>query len=302
MASAKSFSLTLHDETRWVLICHPDDMGMLQAPPPPRSIMPIQIDERTNRWGVSTAPSAVTSSTTSAVRYFHDRHMDESSKRERQSYTGNRACVPPPSFAEASSTCVDTSIASNGYASSTDETILNNIRRLLPNTFVVFELLDFDANIPGHYVSMLFTSMSKNKLELKYDFAHVSNGFLVTYTIDNHFLMSWVAPTKVAAKQVGAKKVIELLKSVYPSIKTKHAVGDMSTNEHATMAIKIRVITRAQLHDKQTLTASTTMSDRNNSTSSNSAPQKEDLGAKLLKKMGWTGGGVGKDLQGKRLR
>jgi hypothetical protein len=133
--------------------------------------------------------------------------------------------------------------------------------------------------------------MSKNKLELKYEFVHVPNGFMITYTINNRFFMSWIAPTKIAAKQTGAKKAIEMLKTLYPSIKTKNVVGDMSMNENEVMNIKRKLITRVQLYEQQSLTTSVIAMNNN-------TQQKEDMGSKLLKKMGWIGGGIGKDLQG----
>jgi hypothetical protein len=137
--------------------------------------------------------------------------------------------------------------------------------------------------------------MSKNKLELKYEFVHVPNGFMITYTINDRFFMSWIAPTKIAAKQNGAKKAIEMLKTLYPSIKTKNVVGDMSMNENEIMNIKRKLITRSQLYEQQSLTASLTPVNNDNN---NVTQQKEDMGSKLLKKMGWIGGGIGKDLQG----
>jgi hypothetical protein len=138
--------------------------------------------------------------------------------------------------------------------------------------------------------------MSKNKLELKYEFVHVPNGFMITYTINNRFFMSWIAATKIAAKQNGAKKAIEMLKTLYPSIKTKNTVGDMSMDENEVMKIKRKLITRSQLYEQQSLITSLTTTNNNNN--NNNTQQKEDMGSKLLKKMGWIGGGIGKDLQG----
>jgi hypothetical protein len=137
--------------------------------------------------------------------------------------------------------------------------------------------------------------MSKNKLELKYEFVHVPNGFMITYTINNRFFMSWIGPTKIAAKQSGAKKAIEMLKTLYPSIKTKNIVGDMSMNENEIVKINRKLITRTQLYEQQSLITSVTTINNNNN---NNTQQKEDMGSKLLKKMGWVGGGIGKDLQG----
>ena len=290
ISSAKSFSLQLRHDTRWILLCHEDDTGLLKIPPPRRPVA-LRGEERPSRWGPPTNISAVTPSTTSAVRYFHERRVEEGNQREREYHTTNGVCIPPPALIEPPLTRADIGKDLTKCTSSTDEAIVNNIRRLIPNTFVVFELLDFDENIPGHYVSMLFTSMSKNKLELKYEFAHVPSGYMVTYTINDRFFMSWIAPTKIAAKQNGAKKAIEMLKTLYPSIKTKNVAGDMFSNETEMMSIKRKLITRSQLYEQQTLTASLASMQP-------SAPVKEDMGSRLLKKMGWVGGGIGKDLQG----
>ncbi|CAF3336866.1 unnamed protein product [Rotaria sp. Silwood1] len=290
ISSAKSFSLELRNDIRWILVCHQDETGLLKVPLPRRPIA-LRNEERPSRWGPPTNLSAVTSSTTSAVRHFHERRIEEGSQREKEYYTASGVCIPPPALIEPPLTRVEIGKDLTKCTSSTDESIANNIRRLIPNTFVVFELLDFDENIPGHYVSMLFTSMSKNKLELKYEFVHVPSGFMITYTINNRFFMSWIAPTKVAAKQAGAKKAIEMLKTLYPSIKTKNLVGDMSINENETMGIKCKLITRSQLYDQQSLITLITTTPTN-------TQSKEDMGSKLLKKMGWVGGGIGKDLQG----
>ncbi|CAF1316597.1 unnamed protein product, partial [Rotaria sordida] len=290
ISSAKSFSLELRNDIRWILVCHQDETGLLKVPPPRRPIA-LRNEDRPSRWGPPTNLSAVTSSTTSAVRHFHERRVEEGSQREKEYHTASGVCIPPPALIEPPLTRVEIGKDLTKCTSSTDESIVNNIRRLIPNTFVVFELLDFDENIPGHYVSMLFTSMSKNKLELKYEFVHVPSGFMITYTINNRFFMSWIGPTKVAAKQAGAKKAIEMLKTLYPSIKTKHVVSDMSIHENEIMGIKYKLITRSELYDQQPLTTSITTMPTN-------TQQKEDMGSKLLKKMGWVGGGIGKDLQG----
>jgi hypothetical protein len=291
ISTAKSFSLELRNQIRWTLVCHQDSTGLLKIPPPRRPIALRGGEERPSRWGPPTNLSAVTPSTTSAVRHFHERRVEEGSQREKEYHTANGICIPPPALIEPPLTRADIGKDLIKCVSSTDEAIANNIRRLIPNTFVVFELLDFDENIPGHYVSMLFTSMSKNKLELKYEFVHVPSGFMITYTINNRFFMSWIAPTKVAAKQTGAKKAIEMLKTLYPSIKTKHVVGDMSMNDNEILGIKCKLITRSQLYEQQSLTTPVPTTNTN-------TQQKEDMGSKLLKKMGWIGGGIGKDLQG----
>lgn len=217
--------------------------------------------------------------------------MEEGAQREREFHSTNGICIPPPALIEPPLSRVDIGRDLTKCVSSSDEAIVNNIRRLVPNTFVVFELLDFDENIPGHYVSMLFTSMSKNKLDLKYEFVHVPNGFMITFSINSRFFMSWIASTKVAAKQMAAKKAVEMLKTLYPSIKTKTVVGDMLMDDSEVSGIRCRVIKRAQLYEQPSLSAPQSAANSN-------APQKEDMGSRLLKKMGWIGGGIGKDLQG----
>ena len=284
----------MRNEIRWALVCHQDNTGLLKVPPPRRP-MALRNEERPSRWGPPTNLSAVTSSTTSAVRHFHERRVEESSQREREYYTANGVCIPPPALIEPPLTRADIGKDLTKCTSSTDEAIANNIRRLIPNTFVVFELLDFDENMPGHFVSMLFTSLSKNKLELKYEFVHLPNGFMITYSINNRFFMSWIGPTKVAAKQGGAKKAIEILKTIYPSIKTKHVANDLSMNMNENMGIKYKLITRSQLYEQQPLATSVPTTNMNVNMN---MQQKEDMGSKLLKKMGWVGGGIGKDLQG----
>jgi len=293
ISSAKSFSLELRDQTHWSLVCHQDETGLLTIPPPRRPAALRHNEDRPSRWGPPANLSAVTPSTTSAVRHFHERRVEEGHQQEREYYSANGICIPPPALIEPPLTRVDFGKDLSKCTSSTDEAIANNIHRLIPNTFVVFELLDFDENIPGHYVSMLFTSMSKNKLEIKYEFAHVPTGFMVTYTINDRFFMSWIAPTKIAAKQNGARKAIEMLKTFYPTIKTKNTVGDMSNNDHEMTNVKVKLITRSQLYDQSSLISNMPVVNTNDTVTA-----KEDMGAKLLKKMGWIGGGIGKDLQG----
>ncbi|CAF4743555.1 unnamed protein product, partial [Rotaria magnacalcarata] len=67
-----------------------------------------------------------------------------------------------------------------------------------------------------------------------------------------------------------------MLKTLYPSIKTKHLVSDMSINENEITRIKCKLITRSQLHDQQSLTTSLT-------TMTTNEPKKEEMGSKLLK-------------------
>ena len=238
--------------------------------------------------------SAVTSSATSAVRHLHERRVEEGSQRQRDHFAANGVCIPPPSLVEPPLAHESMGRDPSRCTSSTEEAILNNIRKLFPNTFVIFELLDFDQNIPGHYVSMLFTSMSKNKLELHFNFAHVPDGFMITYTVNGRFFMSWIASTKVAAKQMGARKAIEMLQRLYPSIKMKHLIGDPWSHEGETADANRRLITRSQLYERKPLAAPSLIA------TSESAEKKEDMGSRLLKKMGWVGGGIGKDLQGKQ--
>ena len=228
------------------------------------------------------------------MRHLHERRIDEGSQRQRDGYAASGVCIPPPGLVEPPFAHESMGKDPRRCTSSTDEAILNNIRQLFPNTFVIFELLDFDQNIPGHYVSMLFTSMSKNKLELHFDFAHVPDGYMITYTVNGRFFLSWIASTKVSAKQMGARKAIEMLQRLYPSIKMKHLIGDPSTHENDTADANRRLITRSQLYERKPQAAPSLIATSENT------EKKEDMGSRLLKKMGWVGGGIGKDLQGKQ--
>ena len=278
------------DETRLNLIYLKDESGILKVPAPRRPVT-LRENDRPSRWGPPIALSAITRSTTSAVRHLYDRNVDEALQKQQQQLSSSGICIPPPIVIESPLSYPVPSKDNNSINSSSDELILHHIHRLLPNTFVLFESLDFDEKIPGHYVSMLFTSMSKNKLDLKYHFTLVPTGSMVTFTIDDRFFMSWVAPTKVAAKQEGARKAIDMLKTIYPSIKIKNTVGDTSALDNENIGVKRYLVTRSQLYEQQ-------LSSMPSMVASSAPSQKEDVGLKLLKKMGWTGGGIGKDLQG----
>ncbi|CAF4784520.1 unnamed protein product, partial [Rotaria magnacalcarata] len=53
ISTAKSFSLELRNETRWVLVCHQDELGLLKVPPPRRPVA-LRSEERPTRWGPPT--------------------------------------------------------------------------------------------------------------------------------------------------------------------------------------------------------------------------------------------------------
>ncbi|CAF0806322.1 unnamed protein product [Didymodactylos carnosus] len=270
ISQAKSFSLELKNNVQWMLACHQDiDEGLLKCPPPP----PIR-----RRFDRPPLPVPVTLSATSAIRYFHERLQQQT-------------IIPDPPTEDITtpdlSKCVTTP----------DDEILLNIQRLIPNTFVVFEPLDFRPDLPGSYVSVLFTSMSKNRLELKHEFLLIPKGFLCTLYINDQFFMSLVANTKTGSKQLAAMKVCELLKSLYPSIKMKSIEQASITQESAEgplilppslTSVNVKRVTRVHLFEHYD----------GSFWSSNTTCAKEDVATKLMKKMGWDGGGIGKQGQG----
>ncbi|CAF1166775.1 unnamed protein product, partial [Didymodactylos carnosus] len=300
ISKSKSFSLELRNKQQWTLISCDDDQGLLKCPPPSRRSMLYRDSDRD-----------CNQSTGGDSRY-------ERAQEYHQAKSGG-TCIPPPmsnnnyssaqSFGsrsrrineeEAAAPIVQSSFDSSKCVTTPDNEILSNIHSLIPSTFVLFEPLDFQSNMPGSYVSMLFVSMSKNRLELKHDIQHIPKGYLVTFYIDDHFLMSMLGNSnKNCTKQTGAMKLCELLKTIFPCIKMKsveHMIEDGGTY---VILGNVRRITRAHLYEQAEESIITNNNNNQHQTNENVIVEKEDIATKLMKKMGWTGtGGLGKQGQG----
>lgn len=130
--------------------------------------------------------------------------------------------------------------------------------------FIIFET----ANTTQNAISVLKTSADMNHADLEYDFHPDMSGTRCRVLLDGHNLVEYMGTTKASSKSVASEKALERLKQICWTIKIKQAV-DASESEVS----RDKVMGEIQ---KQV----STISDDN-------------IGSRLLKKMGWTGGGVG---------
>ncbi|CAF1233690.1 unnamed protein product, partial [Didymodactylos carnosus] len=294
ISQSKSFSLELRNKQQWTLISFQDDQGLLKCPPPSlRSIIYHDRDQNRDR-------------PIGGQERVHEQHREKLDDMCISPPIINNNYDNAPSFSrrmnEKTTTVrvIPPIMDLSKYVTTSDDEILSNIRKLIPSNFVIFEPVDFQPDVPGSYISMLFVSMSKNHLELKHDVQHTIKGFLVTFYIGDHFLMSMLTSSnKNCTKQVGAMKLCELLKTIFPCIKMKsieHMIEDSGT---PMILDNARRITRAHLYEQPDESRTTSNINNLKQLNENDDGGRKDIATKLMKKMGWTGtGGLGKQGQG----
>lgn len=132
--------------------------------------------------------------------------------------------------------------------------------------FIIFET----TNTTQNAISVLKTSADINHANLEYDFHPDMSGTRCRVLLDGHNLVEYMGTTKASSKSVASEKALERLKQICWTIKIKQAVD---ASEFEVSRDKVMGEIQKQV---------TTISDDN-------------IGSRLLKKMGWTGGGVGAD-------
>ncbi|XP_064616432.1 uncharacterized protein LOC135480516 [Liolophura sinensis] len=134
--------------------------------------------------------------------------------------------------------------------------------------FIIMEAREVQ---PGtNSMSILRTSADFSKMLLEFEFRDVGSGVRCRVFLEGQFLEEHFAPTKTSAKIGASDKALEKLRSICWTILRKQTVDGDEGN-----------VTREEL-----------MGDISKL---NQVISGDNIGNKLLQKMGWTGGGVGKE-------
>jgi len=123
-------------------------------------------------------------------------------------------------------------------------------------------------------LSILHNSANFNKVVLKVEYEPCTSGVNCSFIVSDHVVATAHGETKECAKNNAAKATLEELREMCYTIKVKQAVDS----------------------DTGGLTKEALMSDLQKS---NEMIHESNVGSLLLRKMGWTGGGVGKFGQGR---
>lgn len=145
--------------------------------------------------------------------------------------------------------------------------------------FVLVEPQEHNSSVNG--ASILRRSADFSKMLLEYDFAAFGTGGAVrcVLKLEGKVLADIIAHSKMASKIDASQKAVDVLREQCWTILTKQ-VHDSNAPE----------ITKEEMFDDLATCFSTS------SVSSMSTPIADgNKGKKLLQKMGWTGGGIGKD-------
>lgn len=134
--------------------------------------------------------------------------------------------------------------------------------------FIIMEASEVQAGTNS--TSILRTSADFSKMLLEFEYREVGSGVRCRVFLEGQFLEEHFAPTKTSAKIGASDKALEKLRGVCWTILRKQAVDGDEAN-----------ITREEL-----------MGDINKMKQTISG---DNIGNKLLQKMGWKGGGVGKE-------
>ncbi|XP_062622025.1 NF-kappa-B-repressing factor-like [Saccostrea cucullata] len=132
--------------------------------------------------------------------------------------------------------------------------------------FIIFERSNPEAE--QNAVSILQNSAAMNHANLEYDFHVDMSGTRCRVLLEGHNLVEYMGTTKATSKSVASEKALERLRQICYTIKIKQAVDSSEADVG-----RDEVMGEIQ---KQVL-----------------AIPDDNIGSRLLKKMGWTGGGVG---------
>ncbi|XP_061184092.1 NF-kappa-B-repressing factor-like [Saccostrea echinata] len=130
--------------------------------------------------------------------------------------------------------------------------------------FIIFERSNMDQNA----ISILQNSAAMNHANLEYDFHVDMSGTRCRVLLEGHNLVEYMGTTKATSKSIASEKALERLRQICYTIKIKQAV-DSSESDVGRDEVMGEI-------QKQV-----------------SAIPDDNIGSRLLKKMGWTGGGVG---------
>lgn len=124
------------------------------------------------------------------------------------------------------------------------------------------------SNSPCDAMSTLKITASRNKLRGRFDFESSATGFVCTYVLGQHKIMEGTGKTKKEAKQNAASASLTHLQSIAPTLRVKQFVDEDGPR-----------LTKNMFGGPEEISS-------------------ENIGHKLLKMMGWTGGGMGKEGSG----
>nr|KAG5706642.1 hypothetical protein BaRGS_005712 [Batillaria attramentaria] len=147
--------------------------------------------------------------------------------------------------------------------------------------FLLVEPQEHNSSVNG--ASILRRSADYSKMLLEYEFAAHGNGGAVRciVRVDGNILADTVAGSKPSAKIKASQEAVDYLR--------KHCWTILTKQHHDTDAPEI---TKEEMFSDLACSVTGTPS---NAASINTAIPDGNLGKKLLQKMGWTGGGIGKD-------
>lgn len=159
------------------------------------------------------------------------------------------------------------------------------------NDFLLVEPIEHNSSVNG--ASILRRSADYSKMLLEYEFAaqpESTGAIRCIATVEGHILADIVASSKPAAKIKASEVAVDVLR--------QHCWTILTKQHHDTDAPEI---TKEEMFSELADSAASFAASggagaaSSNAASINVAIPDSNLGKKMLQKMGWTGGGIGKD-------